>query len=606
MTQAQGIFTSLAPRVIQCPVRNGICSHSLVHILVGCLLALSATAIAQTEPASGAKSNNISTPTQPVPGAGRFIDITTKSHVSFVGQASHTAKKYLLETMGSGVALLDYDNDGLLDIFLVNGAPLADPTPKGTIPQKTAPKYWNRLFHQKKDGTFEDVTEKAGLQGVGYGMGVAAGDYDNDGYEDLYVTAYGGNRLYHNNGDGTFTDVTEKSATGGSGWSTSSAWVDLDNDGLLDLVVLRYLRWDFDDIWCGEHREGYRSYCHPDIFPAVSPLVYHNDGNGRFTEVAAKTGLDKSGKGLGIAIADYDRDGKIDIVVANDSMLEFLYRNKADGTFEEVGLTAEIAVDSDGRTYAGMGVDFQDYDNDGLPDLVITNLANQKYALYHNSGDSSFTYDSYMSGIGGMTLLHSGWGVQFLDYDNDGRKDLLVAQGHDLDTIELNFPQLRYKEPMLLAHNTGRGFVDVSAQSGEVFHQAWVGRGMAVGDIDNDGRVDAVVTTNDGPAYLLHNETATGNHWLTVLLVGHRSNRDGIGALIKVNTSAGAQWVTVSTAGSYLSSSDKRAHFGLGADTVVKSIEIHWPSGVVQRLNDVRADQILKVDEPAATPVKPS
>jgi enediyne biosynthesis protein E4 len=584
-------------------MQNRISSYSLVRILVGCFLhfcflALSVTALAQTEPANGAKLNNISTQPQPASTPGRFIDITIKSHLTFVGQASHTSKKYLLETMGSGVALLDYDNDGLLDIFFVNGAPLADPTPKGTIPQKTAPKYWNRLFHQKKDGTFEDVTERAGLQGFGYGMGVAAGDYDNDGYEDLYVTAYGGNRLYHNNGDGTFTDVTEKAGTGGSGWSTSAAWVDLDNDGLLDLVVLRYLRWNFDDIWCGEHREGYRSYCHPDIFPAVSALVYHNDGNGRFTEVAAKTGLDKPGKGLGIAVADYDRDGKIDIVVANDSMLEFLYRNKGDGTFEEVGLTAEIAVDGDGRTYAGMGVDFQDYDNDGLPDLVITNLANQKYALYQNSGDSSFTYDSYMSGIGGMTLLHSGWGVRFLDYDNDGRKDLLIAQGHDLDTIELTFPQLRYKEPMLLAHNTGRGFVDVSAQSGDVFHQAWVGRGMAVGDIDNDGRLDAVVTTNDGPAYVLHNETVTGHHWLTLLLVGHRSNRDGIGAVIKVNTSAGPQYVTVTTAGSYLSSNDKRAHFGLGADTMAKSIEIHWPSGMIQRMNDVRADQILTVQEP--------
>jgi hypothetical protein len=601
---------SLAPRLIQYSMRNGVSSHLLLRAIVGrllhfCFLAFTIPAISQTEPASGAKSH-ISTPPQPALGPSRFVDITTKSHVNFVGQASHTSKKYLLETMGSGVALFDYDNDGLLDIFFVNGAGLTDPTPKRTTPQKTAPKSWNRLFHQEKDGTFEDVTEKAGLQGVGYGMGVAAGDYDNDGYEDLYVTAYGGNRLYHNNGDGTFTDVTEKSGTGGSGWSTSAAWIDLDNDGLLDLFVLRYLRWDFDDIWCGEHREGYRSYCHPDMFPAVSALVFHNDGNGRFTEVSAKAGLDKPGKGLGIAIADYDRDGKIDIMVANDSMLEFLYRNKGDGTFEEVGLTAEIAVDGDGRTYAGMGVDFQDYDNDGLADLVITNLANQKYALYHNSGDSSFTYDSYMSGLGGMSLLHSGWGVRFLDYDNDGRKDLLVAQGHDLDTIELNFPQLRYKEPMLLARNTGKGFVDVSAQSGDVFHQAWVGRGMAVGDIDNDGRVDAVVTTNDGPAYLLHNETVTGNHWLTLLLVGHRSNRDGIGALIKVTTSAGGQWVTVSTAGSYLSSSDKRAHFGLGADTVVKSIEINWPSGIVQRLNDVRADQILKVDEPAAPPVKPS
>jgi len=559
---------------------------------------------AQTPLPANTKSDGSSTVPQATSTPGNFVDITTRSHVAFAGQASHTAKKYLLETMGSGVALFDYDNDGRLDIFFVNGAPLTDPMAKGTIPQKTGPKYWNRLFHQKNDGTFEDVTEKAGLQGIGYGMGVAVGDYDNDGYEDLYVTAYGGNRLYHNNGNGTFTDVTEKSGTGGGGWSTSAAWVDLDNDGLLDLVVLRYLQWDFDDTWCGEHREGYRSYCHPDIFPAISPLVYHNDGNGHFTDITAKSGMDKPGKGLGIAIADFDRDGKMDIVMANDSMLEFLYRNKGDGTFEEVGLPAEIAVDSDGRTYAGMGVDFQDYDNDGLPDLVITNLANQKYALYRNNGDSSFSYDSYISGIGGMSLLHSGWGVRFLDYDNDGRKDLLVAQGHDLDTIELNYPQLHYKEPMLLAQNTGHGFVDVSARSGDIFHQAWAGRGMAIGDIDNDGRIDAVVTTNDGPAYVLHNETATDNHWLTISLVGHRSNRDGIGAEIKLTTSAGSQVVTVSTAGSYLSASDKRAHFGLGAESVVKSVRIQWPSGVIQTLENVRADQILKVDEPVGGDVK--
>ncbi len=576
------------------------------HVLLLSLLwpSFPLPAAAQPTPPSKAQPTVRSTTPQAGSIPGSFVDITAKSHVIFNGQASHTAKKYLLETMGSGVALFDYDNDGLLDIFFVNGAPLSDPMAKGSIPQKTDPKYWNRLFHQKKDGTFEDVTEKAGLQGIGYGMGVIAGDYDNDGYEDLYVTAYGGNRLYHNNGNGTFTDVTEKSGTAGSGWSTSAAWVDLDNDGLLDLIVLRYVQWDFEDVWCGEHREGYRSYCHPDIFPPIAPLVYHNDGNGHFTEAAAKMGLDKPGKGLGIAIADFDRDGKTDIVMANDSMLEFLYRNKGDGAFEEMGLSAEIAVDGDGRTYAGMGVDFQDFDNDGLPDLIITNLANQKYALYRNNGDSSFSYESYASGIGGMTLLHSGWGVRFVDYDNDGLKDLLVAQGHDLDTIELNFPQLHYKEPMLLARNTGKGFVDVSAQSGDIFHQAWAGRGMAIGDIDNDGRIDAVVTTNGGPAYVLHNETATPNHWLTLSLVGHRSNRDGIGAEIKLTTSSGSQYVTVSTAGSYLSSSDKRAHFGLGADTVAKSIEIRWPSGAVQTLENVRADQVLTVDEPTATPPK--
>ncbi len=545
----------------------------------------------------------IAQPPHPAPAQqdivpGNFVDITAKAGVHFQGRASHTTKKYLVETMGSGVALFDYDNDGLLDIFFVNGAPLSDPTAKGTIPQKTGPAYWNRLYHQKKDGTFEDVTEKAGLEGVGYGMGVAVGDYDNDGYEDLYVTAYGGNRLYHNNGNGTFTDVTAQSGTGGSGWSTSAAWVDLDNDGLLDLVVLRYVKWDFDDIYCGEHKPGYRAYCHPDVFEPISALVYHNDGKGHFTEEAAKVGLDKPGKGLGIALADFDRDGKIDIVVANDSMLEFLYRNKGKGTFEEVGLDAEVAVDGDGRTFAGMGVDFEDYNNDGLPDLVITDLANQKYALYKNNGDGSFTYDTYMSGIGGMTLLHSGWGIHFLDYDNDGFKDLLITQGHDLDTIQLQFPQLHYKEPMLLARNTGKRFVDVSSESGAVFKEAWAGRGMAVGDLDNDGRVDAVVTTNDGPAYVLRNETATGNHWLTLLLVGHRSNRDAIGAEIHVTTSAGTQMETVSTAGSYLSSNDKRAHFGLGKDTAASKVEIRWPSGIVQSLTDVKGDHILQVDEP--------
>src|SRR5437762_11231844 len=546
--------------------------------------------------AAAQQTSSSAAPERPIPG--KFTDVTSALGVHFNYLSNHTPKHYLPETMGAGVALFDYDNDGRLDIFLVNGAPLQDPTSKGSIPQKSGPNYWNRLYHQKPDGTFEDATEKAGLQGVGYGMGVAVGDYDNDGYEDLYVTAYGGNKLYHNNGDGTFTDVTEKAGAAGSGWSTSAAWVDLDNDGLLDLVVLRYLQWDFDDIWCGEHKEGYRAYCHPDVFQPISPLVYHNDGNGHFTEVSQKNGLSKAGKALGIALADYDRDGHIDLFVANDSMVEFLYHNKGNGTFEEVGLLSEVAVDGDGRTYAGMGVDFADYNNDGWPDLVITDLANQRYALYQNNGDSTFTYSSFTSGVARATMPHSGWGVRFLDYDNDGWKDLLVAQGHDLDTVELSYPNLHYREPMLLLRNTGKEFVDVSAASGGVFSKPWLGRGMAIGDIDNDGRLDAVVTTNDGPAYILHNETPTQNHWLTLKLVGHKSNRDAIGAEVKLVTARGQQFATVSTAASYLSSSDKRVHFGLGPEAAAQSIEIRWPSGILQTLKNVRADQFLQVDEP--------
>ena len=550
-----------------------------------------------------ASQQKLSSPNAQNPDAivpGKFVDITARTSIHFRHLASHTSKKYLLETMGAGVALFDYDNDGRLDIFFVNGAPLTDPTPKGTIPEKSGSEYWNRLYHQKADGTFEDVTEKAGLQGAGYGMGVAVGDYDNDGFEDLYVTAYGGNKLYHNNGDGTFTDVTQKAGVAGSGWSTSAAWVDLDGDGFLDLVVLRYVEWDFDDVWCGEHKPGYRAYCHPDFFKPVAPLVYHNNGDGTFTEIAAKIGMGKPGKGLGIALADYDRDGHIDLFVANDSMSEFLYHNKGNGTFEEVGLPSEVAVDIDGRTYAGMGVDFADYENNGKPGIVVTDLANQRYALYENQGDGSFAYASTGTGISQITLAHSGWGVRFLDYDNDGWKDLLIAQGHDLDTIELTSPNFHYREPMLLLRNTGKKFVDVSAASGAVFQQAWVGRGLATGDLDNDGRVDAVVTTNGGPAHVLHNETASANHWILLKLVGHKSNRDAIGAVVKIVTAKGPPFATVTTASSYLSSSDKRVHFGLGDESMIREIEIRWPSGILQNLQNVKADQILQIDEPAA------
>ena len=326
-------------------------------------------------------------PQDPPSVPGSFVDETAKLGIHFVHRASPTSRKYLPETMGSGVALFDYDNDGRLDIFFTNGARIYDPMPLASIPQKEGHEYWNRLYHQKADGTFEDVTEKAGLAGIGYSTGVAVGDYDNDGYEDLFVAGYGHNTLYHNNGDGTFTDVTEAAGVAGSGWSTSAAWVDYDNDGLLDLVVARYLDWDFHDVHCAAHQEknSPRAYCHPSLFNPVMPLIYHNDGHGKFTEVSEKIGM-RPGKGLGIAIADYDRDGCIDIAVANDSFPQYLYHNNCNGTFQEVGMSAGVALQDTGFSFAGMGIDFQDYNNNGWPDLVITDLAEQQYELFVNAG----------------------------------------------------------------------------------------------------------------------------------------------------------------------------------------------------------------------------
>lgn len=568
------------------------------------ILASSLTASAQQ---SSISKNTSAKSVSRANSAVQFVDVTGELGIDFVHRASPTTQKYLVETMGAGVAVFDCDGDGRLDIFFVNGARIDDPMPKGALPVKDGPKYWNRLYHQKTDGTFEDVTAKSGLAGEGYGMGVAVGDYDNDGREDLYVTGFPTNHLYHNKGNCTFEDVTESAHVAASGWSASAAFVDIDNDGLLDLVVTRYLVWSFDNNpYCGEHVAGHRGYCSPDIFSGISPIIFHNDGAGHFSDVSEKSGVSKlEGKGLGIAIGDMDHDGFMDIVIANDAVREFLLHNQGGGVLKDIAVDSGTAVNEDGRVYSGMGVDFADYDNDGNPDIVITNLSDQKYALYHNSGNGSFTYETGPSGLGMVTRPYAGWGVKFFDYDNDGWKDLFISQGHVMDTIQLTFPHLRYLQPPLLLHNeSGKKFIDVSAQSGPVFKQKWAARGLTVGDLSNRGVLDLVVSTNNGPAYVLRNQDATRNHWLTLQLEGRKSNRDGIGAEVKVvSATIGAQYATVSTTGSYLSASDRRLHFGLGADALVKSIEIRWPSGIRQHMENVSANQFLTVVEEASPPV---
>jgi hypothetical protein len=534
-------------------------------------------------------------------GPPTFSDVTASSGLNFRNHASLTSEKYLIESMTGGVALFDYDGDGLLDVFLVNGAALADPMPAGRHPDKSDPRYWNRLYRNLGNFRFTDVTEKAGVQGHSYGMGAAVGDYNNDGRPDLYVTNFGRNILYRNNGDGTFSDVTEQAGVAAGGWSVGAVFLDYDKDGDLDLFVARYLDWDFSkNIYCGERKPGYRAYCHPDQFEPITHLLYRNNGDGTFTDVSRSSGIaGHPGKGLGVAIADFDRDGWTDIFVANDSFPQQLFRNKADGTFEEVALVLGLAYDEDGRTFAGMGADFADYDNDGWPDVFVNALANQKYALFRNS-KGVFEYVSGPSGVAGITMLHSGWGARFLDYDNDGWKDLLVGQGHVMDNIELTQPNIRYLEPLLLMRNRGGKFEDVSRQSGPPFQVPLAARGIGFGDLNNDGFLDLVVNCNDRPAVVLRNDGGNGNHWLLLQLTGTRSNRDGIGAEVRIVGESGLeQYAIVTTASSYLSASDRRVHFGLGKDSRVTLLEIRWPSGLVQKLEQIPADRVLTVREPA-------
>ena len=537
---------------------------------------------------------SVSAPHLPV-----FEDIITRAHVSFVNAASHTSRKYLPEAMGGGVAMFDYNGDGLLDLFFVNGAALSDPMPPGKSPDKSDPKYWNRLYRNNGDGTFTDVTVQSGLTGHGYGMGVAIGDYDNDGYEDVYVTNVGHNSLYHNNGNGTFSEVTEAAAVGGAGWSAAAMFIDYDRDGLLDLFVSRYLAWDFSkDVFCGLPQPGGRAYCHPDQFQPISHLLFHNNGNGRFRDVSYESGIARfPGKGLGVAMNDYDHDGWPDIVVANDSYPEQLFHNLRNGKFDEVAVQAGMGYDEDGNMFAGMGVDFADYDNDGWPDVFINALAKQKYALFHNV-HGRFDYVSGALGVAGRSVNHSGWGAKFVDYDNDGLRDIFIGQGHVMDNIELTQPDVRYLEPPMLLRNEGDKFVDVSAQSGPPFRRPQAARGVAFGDFNNDGFEDIAINCNDQPAALLKNG-GDANHWLIVNTFGVKSNRDGIGAQLHLVTGDGReQYGEVTTASSYLSASDKRVYFGLGNSSEVKLLEIAWPSGIKQRLTGIKADRVLTVREP--------
>jgi enediyne biosynthesis protein E4 len=531
----------------------------------------------------------------------KFSDVTRAAGIAFAHQNSATSNKYLLETMGGGVALLDYDNDGRLDVFLTNGAKLDDPMPENRKPDKSGAKFWNRLYHQTSDGTFVDVTEKAGLTGMPqnrYGMGAAVGDYDNDGFEDLYVTNYGANTLYHNNGDGTFTDVTGRAGVPGGGWSASAGFLDYDNDGRLDLFVTRYVMWSFqNNRYCGEKKPGFRSYCHPDNYEGMTDILYHNNGDGTFTDVSARAGIATStGKGLGVSFADYDSDGFTDIYVANDSVQSFLFHNNRNGTFTEVGLLAGVGFNEDGKTFAGMGVDFADYDNDGRPDVVVTDLSNERYRLFRQNTDGSFRDVTNSTGLGGATLSFSGWSTRFFDYDGDGWKDLFVAQGHVMDTIEKTAPNLKYLQPPLLLRNESARFVRVDA--GEVFQQEWAGRGAAFGDLDNDGDVDVVLSNVGQNAVVLRNDGGNWRNWLQIRTAGTRSNRDGIGCRVKVVSAGVSQYFTVTTAVGYLSASDRRLTVGLDREATAALVEIRWPSGIVQKFEHVKAGQVLTATEP--------
>lgn len=548
-------------------------------------------------------SNKVERPTAAAPqfpSPVNFTDITNRSGINFKHNASPTAQKYLPETMGAGVALIDFDNDGRLDVFFTNGASISDPMPKGKTPDKSDPKFWNRLYRQKTDGTFEDATEKAGVKGEGYGFGVAVGDYDKNGFADLFVTHYGGAVLYRNNGNGTFSDMTKKLGINVDGWATSAGFFDYDRDGRLDLFVARYVVWDFEKgaLVCGDTRPGYRAYCHPDNFKSSTALLFHQKADGAFEDVSEKSGITQSkGKSLGVAFADFDDDGWTDVFVADDNSEQQLFRNLGNGKFEDSALGGGVAFDDKGKYFSGMGVDAADYDGDGRQDVFITALSNETYPLYRNTGEWVFDYVTQSSGVAQITILSAGWGVKFIDADNDGRRDLFVAQSHVLDTIEKTNSFLKYKQTPLLMRNTEKGFQNVSFAAGEAFRRNFSARGMAAGDLDNDGDTDIIIAQTDGTPVVLRND-GTKNHWIGIDLRGEKSAPNGEGARIVVADANGKKQVfDVTNSGSYLSASDSRILVGLGNIAAVKQIEIRWTSGKIQKLENPAIDKYHPVRE---------
>ena len=525
-----------------------------------------------------------------------FEDTIKSSKIKFTLRNSISPQRYSIETMMGGVALFDYNNDGLLDIFFTNGA---------AIPslEKANPDYYNRLFRNNGDGTFTDVTESAGLKGIGYSMGVAAADYDNDGFVDLYVTGVNANQLFHNNGDGTFTDVTEKAGVSGripgygKPWAVTAGWIDYDNDGRLDLFVVNYLNYDIKTATLC-HIQEYPAYCSPDGFQGTPNILYHNNGDGTFTDVSAQSHISQYiGKGMGVAFADYDNDGFADIFVSNDTFPNILLHNNGDGTFTDVALEAGVAFTGNGKTVAGMGADFRDLDNDGKPDIFHTAMFGNTFPLYRNLGNGQFEDATGEAGLMPLTVRFTAWGTGAFDFDNDGQKDLFSAGSDILDNADTTVHR-PFALPNLLFRNKGNfRFDDVSSRAGAGFLRLAAHRGAAFGDLNNDGRIDIVVSVLNGSPQLLMNRSRNNNHWIILTLVGVISNRDGIGTRVKVSTSDGDQYNEATTAVGYNSSSDKRVHFGLGTAASIDKIELTWPSGIKQILTNIKADQILTVTE---------